>query len=604
MKNTTNNLDFINDDYCKFILNKMSDAFIALDNDGNYLFLNSKASEVFEKKLENYIGKNIKEGYTEDDDTSFIKSVKLAQSEQKHIHLEHFYKPLNKWIDYNVYPSPFGVNIFFKDITQEKISENIIINERAVLEMLALNKPFREILNTICLGYEKISQNGLCSILLLSEDGKSLHHGAAPSLPKEYSQAIDGVVIGPTVGSCGTAAFTKRKVIVSDIASDVLCADFKDLALGFNLRACWSMPILDSNNKVLGTFAVYYSEVKEPTNNEIHFIERCTYLTKIVLEKLRNEELIIKSKNQFKGLIENISGVYWINNLDTKTTLYISPSYEKVWGKKCEDLYNNPADFISSIHPDDLNTVIKSYSHIHETPFLNISYRILKPSGETRWIKAKVFVEKDLDAVTKEYGFAEDITELNEAEIKLVNELEKNKSILNTMLDGYILTDTQGKIIEVNEVYCNMMGYKRNEILNNNISEFVYDLTKEELEQRRNLVLKNGRAKFQATHTKKDKSIIFFKVNFTVLTNNEEKFIASFLEDITEEVKAKNELLLYQKEILNLNNELEQKVKTRTQELEKTIQDLEDLNDLFVDNEIKIFELKKEIKELKNKLNP
>lgn len=116
----------------------------------------------------------------------------------------------------------------------------------------------------------------LTSILLIDEGGEHLLHGAAPSLPKDYCDAIDGIAIGPQVGSCGTAAFVGHSIYVTDIASDPLWADFKDLALAHGLRACWSTPIFDDSGKMLGTFATYYRTPRAPLADEIAAINAIT----------------------------------------------------------------------------------------------------------------------------------------------------------------------------------------------------------------------------------------------------------------------------------------------------------------------------------------
>src|SRR5229473_7923916 len=116
------------------------------------------------------------------------------------------------------------------------------------------------VLEGACRVFEELASGSLSSILLLDPKTNRLRHGAAPSLPITYTEAIDGLVIGPCVGSCGTAAYRAEQMIVSDIATDPLWADYRDLALGHGLRACWSTPILSSTGKVLGTFAIYYRE--------------------------------------------------------------------------------------------------------------------------------------------------------------------------------------------------------------------------------------------------------------------------------------------------------------------------------------------------------
>ena len=116
----------------------------------------------------------------------------------------------------------------------------------------------------------------LTSILLLDRQGKRLHHAAAPSLPREYCDAIDGTEIGPAVGSCGTAAFLGRPIYVTDIETDPLWQDFRDLALPHGLRACWSTPIRDDEGAVIGTFAIYHLTRRSPTPDEVEAIRLIT----------------------------------------------------------------------------------------------------------------------------------------------------------------------------------------------------------------------------------------------------------------------------------------------------------------------------------------
>ncbi len=130
-----------------------------------------------------------------------------------------------------------------------------------------------------------------------------------------------------------------------------------------------------------------------------------------IAERKKAEEETVKSKRQFQNLVENISGVYWVNNLETYKTLYISPSYETIWGLKCEDLYKHPADFINAVHPDDKAILIDAHKNIANTLKANTTYRIIRPDGEIRWISANTNVIADTKGDKIEYGYAEDITE-------------------------------------------------------------------------------------------------------------------------------------------------------------------------------------------------
>src|SRR5260221_943235 len=126
--------------------------------------------------------------------------------------------------------------------------------------MVARGDALAPILDALCGLVEELLGGALGSILLVSADGKSLRHGAAPSLPTRYTEAIDGGQIGPRAGSCGTAAYRKAPVMVSDIATDPLWAHYRDLALAHGLKACWSTPIFSAARKVMGTFALYSCE--------------------------------------------------------------------------------------------------------------------------------------------------------------------------------------------------------------------------------------------------------------------------------------------------------------------------------------------------------
>jgi len=127
----------------------------------------------------------------------------------------------------------------------------------------------------------------LTSILLL--DGNQLWHGAAPSLPKSYCEAIDGIEIGPSVGSCGTAAYFGHAVYVTDVATDPLWKDFRDLAAEHGLRACWSTPIRNAEGVLIGTFAVYHRTPRSPTPDEVEAIRLITGHVAQAIEWSRSE---------------------------------------------------------------------------------------------------------------------------------------------------------------------------------------------------------------------------------------------------------------------------------------------------------------------------
>jgi signal transduction histidine kinase/ActR/RegA family two-component response regulator len=162
--------------------------------------------------------------------------------------------------------------------------------QNAVLEMIALGAPLSDVLDQLMRLNESQSQGLLASILLLDPDGKRLRHASAPSLPEAYTRAIDGAPIGPKAGSCGTAAWRKEMVVVTDILTAPLWADYRYLVEPHGLRACWSTPIFSRKGKVLGTFAMYYREVRSPSPAELRLVKGTTHLAGIAIEKAQLEE--------------------------------------------------------------------------------------------------------------------------------------------------------------------------------------------------------------------------------------------------------------------------------------------------------------------------
>lgn len=207
---------------------------------------------------------------------------------------------------------------FAEDVTESRLRELVMNGEKRVLELIATGEPIKTVLNTIAVNFERFSPGSICSILLLSYDGKTVHQGTSPSLPAEYVKAIDGLAIGPKAGSCGTAAYLKKQVIVSDIENDPLWEDYKALALPLGLRACWSTPIISENDVVMGTFAIYYKQVRSPEALDYELIERASNQAKIALEKARTEESVKQSEQKFSSAFEsNVVGLS-ITDLDRR----------------------------------------------------------------------------------------------------------------------------------------------------------------------------------------------------------------------------------------------------------------------------------------------
>ncbi|HWV99425.1 MAG TPA: GAF domain-containing protein [Candidatus Acidoferrum sp.] len=232
-----------------------------------------------------------------------------------------------------------------RDVTGRKRAEALVAGEKRLLEMIARGGPLAPILDSLCRYGEELSGNVLVSILLASSDGKTLRHGAAPSLPKTYTEAIDGASIGPSAGSCGTAAYRREPIIVSNIATDPLWDRHRHLALPHGFRACWSAPIFSTAREVMGTFALYSREPGTPTPEQRNVIEQMTHLAAVAIERERAEQALRRSESRFQGILEIADDAIISVDSDQRVLLF-NQGAEKVFGYAATEVIGQPLDFL------------------------------------------------------------------------------------------------------------------------------------------------------------------------------------------------------------------------------------------------------------------
>ena len=308
------------------LINASPDAICVVDEGGKCLLVNPAAVELIGRSEDELIGSTIT-------DTYLPEERHLLAERLEKLKVEGSFRFERKFVRKNGEIIPAEVSLstlrdghyqaIIRDISQRKRREALLAGEKRLLEMVAKGDSLPLILDALCRLVEELASGAVSSILLL--DGNCLRHGAAPSLPQAYTDAIDGLAIGPATGSCGTAAYRAQPVIVSDIATDPLWADYRDVALPHGLRACWSTPILSSESKVLGTFAIYYREPRNPTPELHEIIEQITHLASIALERKQAEGALRASEQVARGQVEALA-----QNLDILAT---TPAPESLIGQ-------------------------------------------------------------------------------------------------------------------------------------------------------------------------------------------------------------------------------------------------------------------------------
>jgi len=253
-------------------------------NDAFLSSVNKSKDEVLQKKEEEFLKIN----FTSEDKknmASFLSNVPLIYDEVIEINNDiHYYKTKKELIR-DQYTNSKRIVTTRRDITSYKQYLDLYNDHKVLLEYIAKGESIKFILNEIIKSVEARNPNIICSVLLLDETKQKLMCGAAPSLPQYYNEKLEGMEIGEKVGSCGSAVFLKKRVVVEDISTHENWKYAKKLAARANLHACWSQPIFSSTNEVLGSFAIYYNRPKKPSVFDIHLIEDTASITGIAVEK-------------------------------------------------------------------------------------------------------------------------------------------------------------------------------------------------------------------------------------------------------------------------------------------------------------------------------
>jgi PAS domain S-box-containing protein len=374
------------------LINASPDAICVIDAGGKCMLVNPAGVELAARSEAELIGSSI-------GDTYLAEERHLLANRLEKLKAEGSFRFERKFVRGNGEAIPVEVSLsalrgqyyqaIIRDISQRKRREALLAGENRVLEMLAKGNSLADILDSLCLLVEEQSSGVLASILLMDANGRQLRHGAAPNLPKAYTEAIDGAFIGPSVGSCGTAAYRAEQVIVSDIAADPLWADFRKLALAHSLRACWSTPIFSSEGKVIGTFAMYYREPGTPIAREQETIKHITHLAGVAIER-KLAERARRESEAYLAEAQRLSHTgSWAWAPATGEIRYWSAETYRVLGFDPDAGPPRFETFFERLHPEDQVRVRELFeTAVREKADFETDYRIVHPSGAVKDIHA------------------------------------------------------------------------------------------------------------------------------------------------------------------------------------------------------------------------
>jgi len=292
----------------------------------------------------------------------------------------------------------------------------LVLAQNRLMELIARGLPLQQTLDAMLVYLERDLPGMYCSILLLDADGAHLRHGAAPSLPEAFCKALDGAAIGPRAGSCGTAAFRGRQVVVSDIETDPLWEGYRELAAGHGLRACWSTPIPDDNGRVAGTFALYFREERCPDLEHEQLIEVATHVASVAIAKDKREKSARDLEERYRLLNLATNDVVW--DWDVKqNTLWWGEGLQRLLGYPEAAVKSQFSWWIERVHPDDRERVEASLQAAAARGISwNEEYRFLRHDGRYADIQDRGYVMHDASGATvRMIGTMQDITERKQA---------------------------------------------------------------------------------------------------------------------------------------------------------------------------------------------
>ena len=338
------------------------------------------------------------------------------------------------------------------------------------LKMILIGAPLNDVLRSVALLIEAHTEGAVCSIFLLDEDGQHLRYAAAPNLSDEYRVATDRVCIGPHVGSCGAAAYLRQPVFVSDVLSHPHFANFRDLIVRTGLRASWSSPIMSHDGTVLGTFGMFYREVREPGPAEIQLIDYASRIAGIAIEQKRAEEKlgqayqeIKQSEARLRKIIDTIPTLAWCSLPDGTGEFWnrrwheytgLTPEAVRGWGWQ------------DAIHPEDLKEITDKWlGFLASGQPGEVEGRLRRFDGVYRWFLFRAEPLRDESGnIVNWYGTDTDIDDLKQAQLKVRQDERELRQLIDFLPQHVLVLDAEGSLLQANQMLLDYNGHTLEEM--------------------------------------------------------------------------------------------------------------------------------------------
>jgi len=367
-----------------------------------------------------------------------------------------------------------GIRSTFTEIVHQFTAQEV-----GILELLARGRPQSEILTRLILLIEDVLPGTTGSILLLNPQTQTFQQGVAPSLPEQYNQLLEGVKIGPKVGSCGSALYHGRRTVVKDISTDPLWADYRQLVLPLGFQACWSTPFFSEAGTTLGTFGIYYREQRTPLPYEMAILDAASHLAAVVISHFLNQRRLEDTMTALKQSEDRLDlalrgtglGI-WDWNLKTGQVI-LGDRWLSMLGYAANELPHAFSTWEELLHPDDAARAKQALAEHHEgkTSLYDVQFRLRTKDGSWRWVQAwgRVMEFTADGQPLRMTGTHQDIHERRCAQERV----QENQRVLETLLSNLVGMAYRCRIDEhwtmefISQGCVQLTGYQSEEIVGN-----------------------------------------------------------------------------------------------------------------------------------------
>jgi PAS domain S-box-containing protein len=403
------------------VLERVSDAFVALDNQWRYTYVNRQAAELFGTDPEHLLGQHIWTVYPEGIGQPFQQAYVKAMAEQVFIQIESYYEPWDRWFENRIYPSAEGVSIFFHEITDRKRAEETARDNAALLELqnevlhgVARGERLDRTLDVLLRGVESLMPQTWSSILLCDAEGEHIR-ALTPSLPEAVVRAIESGPAGP--GEFARTILRREPVVVENVTTDPLWSKHLALATAHGISASYSTPIIDAEDRVLGTVALFFHAPGRPADRYGRLLETTVRTAALALTNQRQADARQASEGRLRLAVTGGNVGIWEWDVAANRVCG-SDQLQAMFGWPAATAEVGFDAFLDAIHRDDRAAVEQALRcSVHWGVDYDVEYRIVRPDGAVRWIAAKGGAEyAGTSTPVRMMGVALDITDRKEAE--------------------------------------------------------------------------------------------------------------------------------------------------------------------------------------------